>query len=168
MITSLVFKAKVRPQKHKKARYAIRNVSKKDLSKIIKEFERFEKLTYENKRPKHEPTDRYFNLEKQLAKCMMRYNDLNWHDHRGYTEMMPPYLNINATDKDESKHIIVHETLSENCSTDVSKSKQNIVNKNLLQNNYANVSENIIMELKDKEYTESSVTKEVKCYYKII
>ena len=35
LITSLDFKAKVRPQKYKKARYAIGNVSKNDISKII-------------------------------------------------------------------------------------------------------------------------------------
>ena len=38
VITSLDFKAKVRPHKYKKARYAIRNVSKKDLYKIIRDF----------------------------------------------------------------------------------------------------------------------------------
>ena len=47
MINSLGFKAKVRPQKYKKARHAIVNVSKKDLSKIIKEIDKFEKLPYE-------------------------------------------------------------------------------------------------------------------------
>ena len=57
LITYLGFKAKVMPQKYKKARYAIRNVSKKDLSKIIKEFEKFERLPYEKKSPKQEPTD---------------------------------------------------------------------------------------------------------------
>ena len=36
LITTLGFKAKVGLQKYKKARYAIVNVSKKDLSKIIK------------------------------------------------------------------------------------------------------------------------------------
>ena len=66
LINSLCFKVKLRPQKYKKARYAIGNVSKKDLSKIIKEFEKFEKLPYEKKRPKHEPTDSYFNLARQL------------------------------------------------------------------------------------------------------
>ena len=60
LITSLGFKEKVRPQKYKKARYAIGNVSKKDLSKIIIEFDKFDKLPYEKKRPKHEPTDSYF------------------------------------------------------------------------------------------------------------
>ena len=113
MINSLGFKAKVRPQKYKKARYVIGNVSKKELYNIIKEFEKCEKLPYEKKRPKHEPTDSYFHLARQLAKCMMRYNNLNWHDHGGYTEMTAPSLNFNATDEDESKRIIVHETLSE-------------------------------------------------------
>ena len=62
LITSLGFKAKVRPQKYKKARYAIVNFSKKDLSKIIREFEKFEKLPFDKKWPKHEPTVSYFYL----------------------------------------------------------------------------------------------------------
>ena len=56
LITSLGFKSKARSHKYKKARYAIVNVSKKNLSKIIREFESFEKLPSEKKRPKHEPT----------------------------------------------------------------------------------------------------------------
>ena len=76
LITSLGFKAKVRPQKYKNTKYAIINVSKKDLYKIIREFENFEKLPSEKKRPKHEPTERYFYLARQLAKCMMRYDTL--------------------------------------------------------------------------------------------
>ena len=58
LIYSLGIKAKARPNKYKKARYVIGNVSKKDLSKIIRQFEKFEKVTYEKKKPKHEPTDR--------------------------------------------------------------------------------------------------------------
>ena len=77
-------------QKYKKARYAILNVSKKDLSKFIREFETFEKLPNEKKRPKHKTTDSYFHLTRQLAKCMMKSNNLNWHDHGGYTEMTAP------------------------------------------------------------------------------
>ena len=38
LITSLGFKAKLRPQKYKQASYAIRNVSKKGLSNIITEL----------------------------------------------------------------------------------------------------------------------------------
>ena len=105
--------------------------------KIIKEFEKIEKLPYEKKRAKHERTDSYFRLARQLAKCMMRSDKLNWHNHGGYTKMTDPSLNVNVTDKDESKEIIVHKTLSENSSTDVSESKRNIANKTLLQNNFA-------------------------------
>ena len=40
LVTTLSFKTKVRLSKYKKARYAIGNVSEKDLSKIIKEYEK--------------------------------------------------------------------------------------------------------------------------------
>ena len=99
LITSLGFNTKARSQKYKKARYAIVNVIKKDLSKIIREFEKIEKLPYENKRPKHEPTGRYFHLARQLAKCMMRSDNLNCHDHGGCMEITAPYLKINVTGK---------------------------------------------------------------------
>ena len=148
LITSLVFKTKGRSQRYKKARYAIGNVSKKKLSKIIKDFEKFEKLTYEKKRPKHEPTDSYFHLASQIAKCMMKSDNPNWHNHGGYTEMTAMSLNVNVTDKDVSKRIIVHESLSDNCSTDVSESNRNIVNVTLLQNKSANISEYTSTELK--------------------
>ena len=39
LVTALVLKTKARPKKYKKARYAIGNVSMKDLSNKIKEFE---------------------------------------------------------------------------------------------------------------------------------
>ena len=81
--------------------------------------------------------------------------------------MTAPSLKVNVTDEDESKRIIVHESLSENCFTDVSESKRNIFKKSLSQNNYANVSDYTIMEIKYKEYKEHSVTKEVKRYCNI-
>ena len=46
MVTALDLKMKVRSKKYKKARYAIRNVSIKDLSNIIKEFEKIVKVSY--------------------------------------------------------------------------------------------------------------------------
>ena len=92
----------MRPQKYKKARYAIVNVSKKDLSKIIREFNKFDKIPYENKRPKHEPTDSYFYLARHPVKCMMRADTLNWHYCGGYTEMTAPSSNIYYMDEDES------------------------------------------------------------------
>ena len=112
------FNTKAGSQKYKKARYAIGNVSEKDIYKIIKEFEKIENLTYDKKRPKYKPTDCYFYLARQLAKCMMRSDTLNWHDYGGYTKMTAPSSNVNSTNENESKLIIVHDTLSRNCSTD--------------------------------------------------
>ena len=112
LITSLGFKTKARSLKYKKSRYAIVNVSEKDISKIIKEFEKIEKLNYEKKRPKYEPTDSYFHLAIQLVKCMMRSDKLNWYDHSGYTKRTTPYSNVIVTNESKSKHNIVNETLS--------------------------------------------------------
>ena len=128
LITSLSFKTKVKSQKYKKARYAIGNVSEKELSKIIKEFEKIGKLPYDKKRPKHEPTPSYFHVVSQIEKCMMISDKLNQYNHGSYTEMTAPSSNVNVTDEDESKEIIVHETLSENNSKDVGESERNIVN----------------------------------------
>ena len=63
---------------------------------------------------------------------MMRSDKLNRHDHGSYTEMTAPLSNVNVTDEDKSKEIIVHETLSENNSKDVSESEHKIVNETLL------------------------------------
>ena len=50
----------------------------KDLSKIIKEFEKLTYKVYVQKRTKHETTDSYFYLTGQLAKFMMRSDDFNF------------------------------------------------------------------------------------------
>ena len=86
LVTALAFKTKVRSQKYKKARYAIRNVSKKDLSKIIKEFEKIGKVPYVKIIPKHDPTSRYYHIVRCIAECMMRYDEHNWHLHGSYAE----------------------------------------------------------------------------------
>ena len=96
------------------------------------------------KRPKHEPNPSYFRLVRQLAKCMMRSDKLNQYDHISYTEMTAPSLTVNVTDEDESKEIIVYDTLSENNSKDVSKSESNIINETLLQNNSVDLPENTL------------------------
>ena len=139
MVTALDFKTKVRLQKYKKARYAIENVSEKDLSKIIKEFEKIGKVPYAKRIPKHEPTPSYFNLVRQLAKCMMRSDEHNQHVHGSYAEDTAPSSNFNVTDEEKSKEIIVHETLSENQSKDASESECNIVHETLSHNNSADV-----------------------------
>ena len=51
LVAALDFKTKVRSQKFKKARYAIVNVSEKDLLKIIKEFEKIGKLLMRRRGP---------------------------------------------------------------------------------------------------------------------
>ena len=141
MITSLGFNTKARYHKYKKARYAIRNVSKNDPSKIIREFEKFEKFPSEKNRPKHEPTDSYFYLERHLTKCMMRSDTLNWHNYGRYTEITDPSANIYSTDEDQSKRIIMHKGLSQSCSSENDESKQIIVNKTLSQNYSVDVEE---------------------------
>ena len=45
---------------------------------------------------------------------MMISDELNQQDHDSYAEKTAPSSNVNITDKDESKEIIMHETLSEN------------------------------------------------------
>ena len=44
------------------------NVSKKDLSKVIRDFERLPYQSYEKNRPKNDPTYSYFYLARQLVK----------------------------------------------------------------------------------------------------
>ena len=68
LITSLGIKEKARPNKHKKVRYVIRNVSMKDHSKIIMDFDKLLYKSYESKRNTHDPTDSYFYLARQLCK----------------------------------------------------------------------------------------------------
>ena len=68
LVTALAFNTKVRSQKYKKARYAIGNVIEKDLSKIIKEFEKIGKVPYVKRIPKHETTSGYFHLVKATCK----------------------------------------------------------------------------------------------------
>ena len=80
----------------------------------------------------------------------MRSDEHNWHVHGSYAEETAPSSNVNITDEDESKEIIVHKTLSENNSKNVSESERNIVNETLSQNNSMDVPENTITELKKR------------------
>ena len=64
----------IRRSKKKRARYSITNVSLKDISKIILEFEDFPYEVYVRKKSKNEPNNSYFYLERHLAKCMTRFN----------------------------------------------------------------------------------------------
>ena len=63
-ITSLGIKSTARINKYKNSRYVIVNFSMKDLSKIIREFDKFPYKSYERSRTNHEPTDSYFYLSR--------------------------------------------------------------------------------------------------------
>ena len=110
MNTSIDIKAKLRPHKYKKARYAIGNVSKKGLSNIIREFEKLPYKSYESRRPKHEPTDSYFYLARHLVKFMMGANVLSSHIYPVGTEMTGtkhiPTLHVCSMDERELKEFI--------------------------------------------------------------
>ena len=154
MVTALAFKTKIRSPKYKKARYAIGNVSDCGLSKIIKKFEKIEKPPYEKKRTEHEPTDSYFHLAREIAKCMMRSDKLNWYAHGGYKEMTVPYSNINVTNESESKRSIFNETLLHKCSAkenELCSTKEN-------ESEFAN---------KKQKYTKNEVACEVTNYFNI-
>ena len=97
----------------------------------------------------------------------MRSDDYNRQLHGSYVEETAPSSNVNDIDEDESNEIIMHETLSENLSMDVSESECNIVNKNLSRNNSSEVPTNVITELKDDEHIEPSVIERVLSYFNI-
>ena len=74
MIVSLGLKTIRRSKEIKKERFDITNVSLKDISKIIKEFEDIPYEGYFRTRSKHMPAESSFCLARHLAKCMMRLN----------------------------------------------------------------------------------------------
>ena len=88
LITSMGFKKNVRSNKDKKARYAINNVSMKDLSRITKYFENLPHKGYVWKSTKHEPTGSYFYLARQIAKCIIISYAFNSHVKPARTEMI--------------------------------------------------------------------------------
>ena len=133
LITYLGIKAKTRPKKYKKARYAIGNVSKKDLLKIIRKLEKLTYESYERNRPKHEPTDSYLYLARQLTKCMMRSDVLNLHVYPIRREMTGTQhistSHVYSQDESELKKFLFDKTLLQICSTDEEESKIIIVNE---------------------------------------
>ena len=131
LITSLGIKAKARPNKYKKERQSIGNVSKKDLSKVIREFEKLPYEIYERKRPKHEPTGSYFYLSRHISKCMIRADALNSHIYPVRMEMTAtkniPTSYICSTGERKLKELPVGKTLLQICSTDKGESKGIVV-----------------------------------------
>ena len=98
---------------------------------------------------------------------MMRSDEHIRHVHGSYAEETALSLKINVTDEEKSKEIIVHKTLLENQSMDVSESECNIFHENLSQNNSSDVPTNVITELKDDDNTEPSVIDKGSSYFNI-
>ena len=133
LITYLGLKTNVSSKKYKNASYDITNVSMKDLSKVIRKFEKLPYKGYERKRPKHEPTDIYFYLARQIAKFMMRADFLNLHIDPVRMEMTGiqqiPISHICDLDESESKEFLTDKKLVQVCSTDESESESVIVDE---------------------------------------
>ena len=62
----------------------------KDLSNIIKEFEKNVKVPYVKRIPKHEPTSNYYHIVGCIAECMMRSDEHNRPVHGSYEEETAP------------------------------------------------------------------------------
>ena len=133
-------------EKYKKARYAIGNISMKNLSNIIKDFEKMVKVPYVKRIPKHEPTSSYYHLVGCITECMLIFGEENQHVHSGYAEETAPSSKVNDTNEDKLKEFIVHKPLVENLSMDASESECNTVHENLSQNNSSDVTTNVITE----------------------
>ena len=86
------------------------NVTMKDISKIIKDFEKLPYKGYVRKRPKKEPTDSYFYLAKQLANCTMRADAFNLNVYPVRKEMTVmeqiPISHVCDLDESELKEIL--------------------------------------------------------------
>ena len=125
-ITSLGLKTNVRSKQYKKASYDITNISIKDLSKIIKEFEKLPYKGYVTKSPKHEPNNSYLYLARQIYNFMMRSDALKLHVDPIRTEMTGmqqiPILHICDSYESESKEIFADKKSSQVCSTDEGES----------------------------------------------
>ena len=87
LITAMGRNTIVSSKKNKKAMYLITNVSLKEISKIVKEFDKLPYLDYVKKRPKYEPTYSYLYLSIQIAKCILRADNFNSHVNLVRTEM---------------------------------------------------------------------------------
>ena len=182
---SLGIKTIISLKKKKKSRYAITNVSKKDISKIIKEFENLPYKGYVQKSSKHVPTDSYFYLAMHISKCMMRFNShvgpvrtqMTSKQKMNNSEMSAknilndaistqniPNSHVFSMNVSKSKGINASESLSHVCSMGESNSKRVITNtcssdksESKIVNKSINTSE-VKDAMNETKYEEPSVT----------
>ena len=78
--------------------------------------------SYERRSPKHDPTDSYFHLTINIAKCTMRADSPNLGNYSVGTEItgtkMIPVLQVCSIDNSKSKEFCVDKNLSQVCSMD--------------------------------------------------
>ena len=103
---------------------------------------------------------------------MMRDDSLNLHGYPVITKLNALSSHICSAYKDESKGIIVHETLSHSCSTDEDESKVIIVNETLLHSCSTDEDELCSTEedkaqcaIKKQKYAKNEVTCDVLNYF---
>ena len=158
LIISMCFKAKVRLHKYKKWRYAIGNVSNKDLSKIIREFENcLMKVTR-----RRVPNMRLLTVNLPSKKAGKVYDESRCPQPTRLSCRKENYSSVLthfSTDEDKSKEIILNKNLSQSYSMNEYKCKGIIVNKTLSQifSTYENESKGTIF---NKTLSQSCYTDE--------
>ena len=94
----------------------------KDISKIIREFEKLPYKSYESRRPKHELTENYFYLSRKLAKYMMRADAFDSHIYPERIEITGTkqnhILQFFSTGESEQNEFILEKKLLQVCFTD--------------------------------------------------
>ena len=89
---------------------------------MIRDFEKLPYESYKSKNPKHEPTNSYIYLARQLVKFMMRADTLNSHVYPVRTKMTATKQiltsHVCSTDERKLKEFLVDRKLSQICSTD--------------------------------------------------
>ena len=103
-------------------------------------------------RPKHDPTDSYFYLARQIVKCMMRADARKLHVYPVRMEMTAPSSHVCYTDESEWKEFLVNENLSQSCSTDEEESKGIIVNECSTEDDGSDLKGIIVNECSTEEY----------------
>ena len=149
----------------------------KDLSRIIKEFEKLNHKGYVQKRHKHETTDSYFYIARQLAKYTMRADAFNLDIDPVRTKMIGTQQIMISHDcdleKSESKGILADENLLQVCSADKSKSKSVNADESSTKESESECVHQNINKLKDAKneaeheetlVTDNPVVKETICF----
>ena len=88
----------------------------KEILNISRGFDKLTYKSYERRRTKHDPTESYFYLSRQLEKCVMRAYVLNSENYPLRTEITGakhiPISQVFSTGYRKSKYFLVRKNLS--------------------------------------------------------